>query len=84
MHVAEGLRKAVSALRLDIGGDTKLAVTASLGVAAQQGGACSLAEFLRQADQAMYTAKSRGRNQVVVFDAHIMAPQVQAIPTIAG
>lgn len=84
MHVAEGLRKAVLALRLDIGVNAKLAVTASLGVAAQHGGTYSLAEFLRQADQAMYVAKSRGRNQAVVFDTQILAPQVQPVPTIAG
>ncbi|MBY0467235.1 MAG: GGDEF domain-containing protein [Burkholderiales bacterium] len=83
-HVAEGLRQAVSALRMDMGVGSTLAVTASLGVAAQRGGAFSLSEFLRQADQAMYTAKSRGRNQTVVFDAQTMAPQAQPVPTIAG
>jgi diguanylate cyclase (GGDEF)-like protein len=67
VHVAEELCRSVAALRIDVGPDTQLAVTASLGVTAQSDAACSLAEMLRQADQAMYQAKARGRNQTVVY-----------------
>ena len=69
VHVAEELCRSVAALRIDVGPDTQLAVTASLGVTAQRDAACSLAEMLHQADQAMYQAKARGRNQTVVYQA---------------
>ncbi len=69
VHVAEELCQAVAALRIDVAPDTQLAVTASLGVTAQRDAACSLAEMLHQADQAMYQAKARGRNQTVVYQA---------------
>ena len=60
---AEDLRRACAA-RTIIDGATPLPVTISIGVAVAQG-AFDLAELMRAADQALYVAKSRGRDCVV-------------------
>lgn len=62
--ICERLRAAVAAL--DPGEAAPgLQLTISIGVAAYTGG--SLDETLKQADRALYEAKRRGRNQVVLF-----------------
>jgi len=58
----------------------KLRVTASLGVASLDSGAGTLAEVIKQADQALYLAKSSGRNRVCTY-AQITAKQ--SVPTAA-
>ena len=45
----------------------KLRVTASFGVASLEFGAGTLAEVIKQADQALYLAKSAGRNRVCTY-----------------
>jgi len=61
-HLAERIREAIDRLPCQIG-LLSLHVTASLGVASlNPGETCS--ELLKRADQAMYTAKHRGRNRV--------------------
>jgi diguanylate cyclase (GGDEF)-like protein len=45
-----------------------LKVTASIGIAASQGGDERADDLLRNADVAMYTAKHRGKNRFSVFD----------------
>ncbi|MCR2804551.1 histidine kinase N-terminal 7TM domain-containing diguanylate cyclase [Paenibacillus soyae] len=45
-----------------------LSVTASFGVTASRDGADSLDELLRQADEGLYEAKRRGRDQVVAYN----------------
>jgi len=60
---AEDLRLACAA-RTIIDGATPLPVTISIGVTVAQG-AFDLAELMRAADQALYVAKSRGRDCVV-------------------
>ena len=59
----------VIAEEVDIAGQ-KMNHTASIGVAVAQPGSTSL-ELLSRADLAMYAAKERGRNQVVVFDGEL-------------
>jgi diguanylate cyclase (GGDEF)-like protein/PAS domain S-box-containing protein len=43
-------------------------ITASFGVAAFDSGASTLAELIKQADQALYLAKTEGRNRVCRYD----------------
>lgn len=68
LQVAESLRREIEKLMPDIGGQP-LKITASLGVARNQYHDQSMQEIQRQADQAMYLAKSRGRNRVSCFEA---------------
>ena len=49
-------------------GDRELFVRASVGVALIVGRGASAEELLRDADAAMYIAKGRGKNRVVVFE----------------
>lgn len=65
--LAERLRKAIadqSCLQSEKG----IHVTASFGVAEYGNGMQNLDDLLRNADEAMYQAKNRGRNQVVIHD----------------
>jgi diguanylate cyclase (GGDEF)-like protein len=52
----------------------KFRVTASYGVASLEFGAGTLAEVIKQADQALYLAKSSGRNRVCTY-AEVTAKQ---------
>jgi diguanylate cyclase (GGDEF)-like protein/PAS domain S-box-containing protein len=62
--VAERLCLQVASQSLLVEGE-RIAYTISLGVASMDDGAADLAALLRRADQALYAAKARGRNQVV-------------------
>ncbi len=63
--VAETLRAGVEQLRIQVEGTRAVQPTVSIGIASEQG-SVSVEEGLRRADQAMYSAKRRGRNQVQV------------------
>ena len=63
-RLAERLRDAVERLRLPEAKGTRIAVTASFGVAAYPDSA-NAADLLAAADAALYSAKLRGKNQVV-------------------
>ena len=65
--LAETIRRNIEGLMPAIG-DQSLRVTASIGVAAMQHHGQSMQEIQRQADQAMYLAKSAGRNRVSSLD----------------
>ena len=72
--VAEGLR-----LRLKNQfehRDIALNVSASIGVTSTRDGANSVAGLLKQADLALYDAKSSGRDRVVCFTQREIAPQI--------
>jgi len=63
--VAESIRKDLAALPPTCHGLG--AVTASIGVALFPAHGASLEEVVHEADLAMYRAKARGRDQVVVY-----------------
>jgi two-component system, cell cycle response regulator len=65
--VAEKLRMLVSKQRFDVPGDEQLSVTVSIGLAGGHGQPLRVDDLLRDADAAMYAAKSLGRNQTYVF-----------------
>lgn len=66
--VAERLRKAVSELDIEFGGE-RLAVTISLGIAEVGDGIVSLDHLVSKADACLYTAKREGRNRACVAGA---------------
>ena len=65
--VAEKLRLLVSKQRFGVPGGEQLAVTVSVGLAGGHGQPLRVDDLLRDADAAMYAAKSLGRNQTYVF-----------------
>jgi diguanylate cyclase (GGDEF)-like protein len=74
--IAERLLEALAPpFRLEESQDTRLAVTASIGIA--MGDRSSAEEFLRDADIAMYRAKWDGKNRYTVFESG-MQDEVQS------
>jgi predicted signal transduction protein with EAL and GGDEF domain len=55
----------------------QLRVGASIGIAASHGGVEAPQELLRNADAAMYTAKSRGKGQAAVFEPAMHTTMIQ-------
>ena len=67
LHVAERIRAQVEALTpFLLKRDSTSGATVSIGVAAYASGARTADELLTKADEALYLAKSQGKNQVVV------------------
>ncbi len=66
-NVVEKLRHLILKLRVPSGSGDDLAVSISIGVAGGHGSNLRVDEMLRDADAAMYSAKSLGRNQTYVF-----------------
>ena len=64
MALAEQVRQAVEALRLEQDGRT-FGVTASIGVTELSAADSGPREALARADEGAYAAKAQGRNQVV-------------------
>jgi diguanylate cyclase (GGDEF)-like protein len=71
-QAAERYRKAINTTKLWIDGQ-QLNVAASIGIAVIQPGE-TFADLLLRADQALYSAKESGRNQVCVHDGSGAAP----------
>jgi diguanylate cyclase (GGDEF)-like protein len=65
--LAEKLRLLVSGTRIRIDNSLSVDVTVSIGVAGGPGGNLRIDTLVRDADAAMYSAKSLGRDQVYVF-----------------
>jgi two-component system cell cycle response regulator len=81
-QVAEKLRLLVQRHRFEVDG-LALSVTISIGIAGGQGKTLRAESLVRDADQAMYSAKSLGRNQTYVFaepndDARIPSAPISA------
>ena len=66
-NVVEKLRHLIMKLRVPSGSGEDLAVSISIGLAGGHGTNLRVDEMLRDADAAMYSAKSLGRNQTYVF-----------------
>jgi putative nucleotidyltransferase with HDIG domain len=67
-EVAEKLRLLVQRQRFQASEDGLLEVTVSVGIAGGEGQSLRAESLVRDADQAMYAAKSLGRNQTYVFE----------------
>ena len=82
--MAEDLRKAIGAMRFELG-DVVIRVTASFGVAQWQGGE-TIDGLLRRADMALYEAKNAGRNCVIAAqaDADVPPPQWRSVVRARG
>ncbi len=65
--LAEKLRNLVQREGFAVDGNPDLHVTVSIGIAGGEGSALRVDSLARDADAAMYSAKSLGRNQVYVF-----------------
>lgn len=63
MSVAERLRTEIAAMGVAVPGGATIRLTVSIGVAEPAGG--DAGELLRRADEALYVAKTWGRNRVV-------------------
>jgi diguanylate cyclase (GGDEF)-like protein len=63
---AERMRKGAKSIDIPELREAKLALTVSIGIAHAAPGTADFSSMYRRADQAMYQAKSRGRNQVVI------------------
>ena len=68
MKVAERVRAAVAAMRVEAGNDTFVRVTVSIGVGSFASRQTALGALLNEADQALYRAKAAGRDRVVRFE----------------
>lgn len=70
----ERLRQQVAALRTDVGQDTPVVVTVSIGLTGHRHGD-TLTQTLERADQLLYRAKAEGRNRTVTDEAsHTASP----------
>lgn len=68
--IAERLRAAIEGQPFSLGaGQPAITMTASMGIASNLAGAETPEQLLKQADQALYTAKHNGRNRVVAAAA---------------
>jgi diguanylate cyclase (GGDEF)-like protein len=65
--LAEKVRNLVGGQRFDSPGHPSISVTVSIGIAGGQGQNLRFDSLVRDADAAMYSAKSLGRNQTYIF-----------------
>jgi diguanylate cyclase (GGDEF)-like protein len=66
--LSEKLRKLVEKTRFAVEGNAELSVTISIGIAGGTGKQVRMEHLVRDADAAMYSAKSLGRNQTYIFE----------------
>jgi diguanylate cyclase (GGDEF)-like protein len=66
--LSEKLRELVERKRFAIEGNAALSVTVSIGIAGGSGQQLRMETLVRDADAAMYSAKSLGRNQTYIFE----------------
>ena len=66
--LSEKLRKLVERCRFSVDGNADLSVTISIGIVGGSGQQLRMETLVRDADAAMYSAKSLGRNQTYIFE----------------
>lgn len=66
--IAEKLRKAIADAAIPINASDQLMVTVSIGVSEVSGDDGKIDQALKRADQALYQAKTSGRDRVVMFE----------------
>jgi diguanylate cyclase (GGDEF)-like protein len=66
--LSEKLRKLVERLHFKVEGNADLSVTISIGIVGGAGQQLRMENLVRDADAAMYSAKSLGRNQTYIFE----------------
>ena len=66
--LSEKLRKLVERARHSVEGNEDLSVTISIGIVGGTGKQLRMENLVRDADAAMYSAKSLGRNQTYIFE----------------
>lgn len=76
LAIAQGLRHAIAEAPVVLAGGVRLPLTASIGVAVQDGHP-DYERVLARADAAMYQAKRAGRDRVVVADGELPEPPGQ-------
>jgi two-component system cell cycle response regulator len=64
-QIGERVRRSIAAELFHINRDSKIPVTASVGIASLEGPHDTLEQLLARADGALYAAKKKGRNRVV-------------------
>lgn len=83
VEVAERIRAAVAAARIETTAGTPIAVTVSAGVASLSRDAATSVDLLERADEALYVAKEAGRNRVVLAPERVVssrtAPAIAAV-----
>jgi diguanylate cyclase (GGDEF)-like protein len=75
VSVAERLRAAVAERPIEVGPDTSISVTVSIGVAALPLHASRPDELVVLADRALYGAKQAGRNRILIGSTQLPAPR---------
>ncbi|MCO7175381.1 GGDEF domain-containing protein [Sporolactobacillus kofuensis] len=63
-HIAERLRKTISACQIELDGGTQVALSASVGFTVPKAKHDELPQLMIRADKALYQAKREGRNRV--------------------
>jgi diguanylate cyclase (GGDEF)-like protein len=76
LEIADRLRRAVHEIEFEDLGLRSLSV--SVGIATTSGGSCNLGELMKQADHALYGAKSAGRDCVKQRSLH-PSPRLQVV-----
>lgn len=77
--VAEQLREAIAASPIAFAGHVT-AVTVSIGISSRRSRATSLSQLISEADKALYSAKSGGRNCVVPYRCSATLPCIVGTP----
>ncbi len=73
--VAERIRKSVADMSLILADGSCLKTAISIGVSTRKTFSGTAEDILIEADQALYKAKQNGRNQTVIYSAHMSSQQ---------
>jgi diguanylate cyclase (GGDEF)-like protein len=71
MDIAERLRKGVESMTCDNGKGDMVNITISIGILGDSAHQFSLDAALQNADEALFQAKNKGRNQIAVYKSTV-------------